>query len=401
MYAYLIKVEAGANNNKYYEMIDNEDGTFTAKWGRVGRNPQEKIYPTSAWDRIYRQKLGPRKGYTDVTHTVAVSSDTTTNSGDRIVSDSRIIKDIFQFLLSSTSQSVSTNYLVPVQGVTQAMIDDAQSAINRLVGLSVSEDWSDFNRTLQDLFTVIPRKMDRVADHLLIEVGSRDKTLEAAQRIISDEEDNLDSLRGQVVVSATDDKDEQQSSLFDRLGIVVEDVDNQEKALIIKQLGDISNEFYSAVKVTNKNTLARYREWIAQQQNSTEMLLWHGSRNQNWVSLLQRGLLIRPSGAITTGTMFGEGIYFAPRAKKSRGYTSLSGSYWTHGTSRRGYMGLFEVHVGKMAKFRSAQYNLSYRRVRDMGCDSAMGERGYNLYNDEIIVYNIAQTDIRFLVEVR
>jgi predicted DNA-binding WGR domain protein len=39
MYAYLIKVEAGANNNKYYEMIDNEDGTFTAKWGRVGRNP--------------------------------------------------------------------------------------------------------------------------------------------------------------------------------------------------------------------------------------------------------------------------------------------------------------------------------------------------------------------------
>ena len=32
--------------------------------------------------------------------------------------------------------------------------------------------------------------------------------------------------------------------------------------------------------------------------------------------------------------MFGHGLYFAPRAKKSIGYTSLNGSYWSGGMDR-------------------------------------------------------------------
>jgi poly [ADP-ribose] polymerase len=37
--------------------------------------------------------------------------------------------------------------------------------------------------------------------------------------------------------------------------------------------------------------------------------------------------MIRPSGAVYTGSMFGDGIYFADKAAKSIGYSSLSGSY--------------------------------------------------------------------------
>jgi poly [ADP-ribose] polymerase len=44
---------------------------------------------------------------------------------------------------------------------------------------------------------------------------------------------------------------------------------------------------------------------------------------------MQTGLLIRPSGAVHTGSMFGDGIYFADKAQKSIGYSSLSGSHWT------------------------------------------------------------------------
>jgi hypothetical protein len=36
---------------------------------------------------------------------------------------------------------------------------------------------------------------------------------------------------------------------------------------------------------------------------------------------MQTGLLIRPSGAIS-GSMFGDGIYFADKAQKSIGYSS-------------------------------------------------------------------------------
>jgi len=34
-YAYLIKVDAGENNNKFYEMIEQDDGTIALFNGRV------------------------------------------------------------------------------------------------------------------------------------------------------------------------------------------------------------------------------------------------------------------------------------------------------------------------------------------------------------------------------
>lgn len=43
----------------------------------------------------------------------------------------------------------------------------------------------------------------------------------------------------------------------------------------------------------------------------------------------------------------GYGLYFAPRARKSVGYTSLRGSYWAGGHSNYGFMALYEVVYGK------------------------------------------------------
>ena len=38
------------------------------------------------------------------------------------------------------------------------------------------------------------------------------------------------------------------------------------------------------------------------------MLLWHGTRAENIVSIIQTGFRISPSGVHTTGSLFGEGI---------------------------------------------------------------------------------------------
>ena len=35
-YAYLIKVDANANNNKYYEIFENDDKSIDVKYGRIG-----------------------------------------------------------------------------------------------------------------------------------------------------------------------------------------------------------------------------------------------------------------------------------------------------------------------------------------------------------------------------
>lgn len=58
----LIKVDGGANNNKFYNMKENGDGTFTATYGRVGAaKPQTDTKPMSKWDATYREKTSAKK----------------------------------------------------------------------------------------------------------------------------------------------------------------------------------------------------------------------------------------------------------------------------------------------------------------------------------------------------
>jgi len=395
-YVYLIKVEPDANNNKYYEMKDNEDGTFTAYYGRVGYDPQTSQYPISRWQTIYNQKTSSRKGYTDITHLRA--KEDTAEQKDRLDTDSRIVKDIFNFLLASTKETVSKNYLLPVSGVTEAMVNEAQLILNDLVDNRDKMEWERFNKSLLDLFKVLPRQMRQVQDNLLYLYGD---VLGLSAKIIQNEQDLLDSLKGQIVVVQNGNEVTSSQSLFDTLGIKVSDITPQDEQLIKRQLSDIRDMYYQAVSVTNLKTQKRYTEWLQNHSNQESMMLWHGSRHQNWISLLQKGLLLNPVGAIITGKMFGYGLYFAPRAKKSLGYTSYHNSYWAAGNSNRAYMGLFEVHVGNIKRYQTSQSSLTFDKVRQMGYDSVMGEKGYSLINDEIIVYNEAQTNIKYLVELR
>lgn len=49
-------------------------------------------------------------------------------------------------------------------------------------------------------------------------------------------------------------------------------------------------------------------------------MLWHGSRTTNFVSILTKGLRVAPKQAVSTGYMFGKGIYFADMVSKSANY---------------------------------------------------------------------------------
>jgi len=134
-------------------------------------------------------------------------------------------------------------------------------------------------------------------------------------------------------------------------------------------------------------------------------LLWHGSKNENWISIMQSGLLLRPVSQIC-GKMFGEGIYFAPKAHKSLGYTALEGSYWAGGRSKRAFMALFEVAYGTPYHTDNAwgiDRHFGYKELqrRQKGAHCLHAHAGKSLRNDEIIFYKENQMTIKYLVEIR
>ena len=100
--------------------------------------------------------------------------------------------------------------------------------------------------------------------------------------------------------------------------------------------------------------------------------------------------------------MFGYGLYFAPRARKSVGYTSLRGSYWAGGHSNYGFMALYEVVYGKPydVSDNAGLSDMNYEKLqkRAPGCSCLHAHAGSVLRNDEVIVYREDQTTIKYLV---
>jgi poly [ADP-ribose] polymerase len=104
--------------------------------------------------------------------------------------------------------------------------------------------------------------------------------------------------------------------------------------------------------------------------------------------------------------MFGHGIYFAPKAQKSLGYTSLSGSYWAGGNSNSAFMSLYDVAYGKpynVHSFDNRYHSFNYEKLQSHsnGANCLHAHSGNMLRNDEIIVYKEEQTTIKYLVELR
>ena len=127
-------------------------------------------------------------------------------------------------------------------------------------------------------------------------------------------------------------------------------------------------------------------------------MLWHGSRNENWMSIIQNSLLLNPN-AIITGKMFGAGIYFAPSSVKSWGYTSYLGTRWANGHSSTAFMGLYAVAYGKPMNV-DHWSSLDYKReVLQNGYDSLHAHAGVDLHADEIVLYDEAAVLLNYIVE--
>ena len=399
---YLVMVTASANNNKYYKQIPHGD-SWTAEYGRVGSSPQRREYPMSQWDKKYREKIN--KGYVDqselVEDLITVVKDKKDSKYREI--ENQVIAEIVERLQKMARKAVSDNYNISSNKVTQAMVDEAQDVLTQLINIS---DIEEFNNTLLKLFTVIPRKMGKVSSYLA-------KSEKDYPQIIQSEQDLLDVMKGQVVqkqkediTEDTSDEDSSKSTILEVLGLKFSECDSNDIIKIKSALGSCADKFHRAWKVENIKTSNRFEGFCDKENITNKKFLWHGSRNENWWSIINTGLVLRPTNAVITGKMFGIGTYFAPKAQKSLGYTSLSGSYWTKGNDNSGFMALMEVAYGKpydVYSFDSKYYDFNYAKLQNAceGANCLHAHAGSMLRNDEIVIYREEQCTIRYLVELR
>lgn len=397
---YLIFVSAD-NHNKYYNCFP-DGANFRVEYGRVDVTKTTKTYPISKWESQIKSKL--KKGYQDVTDLkkdlVQEISVANPESPYREI-ENAAVRAIVEKLQNMARETIQKNYTVKASSVTQDMVDAAQKIIDALANNSSAIE--EFNANLLKLFTVIPRKMGNVRDYLA------DKSEDFAQ-IISKEQDLLDVMRGQIYVKQDDDPietvEKKQQTILEELGLVMEETTADEVAMIKTLMNESAGKFRKAWRVTNLKTQERFDKFVQENEIKDTRLFFHGSRSENFWSIIKMGLVLRPTNAVITGKMFGFGSYFANKCAKSIGYTSLSGSYWAHGGNNTAYMALFDVAYGTpydVYNFDSKYYSLDYNRLQQFkpgaNCLHAHADRGM-LRNDEIVVYKEEQMTIKYLIEI-
>lgn len=396
--AKLIMVTA-ENNNKFYDMVENDDGSISIDYGRVGVTSTKLTYPAGAkkWESLYNAKV--KKGYVDQTQLRVVSA----TGGSFLGIKDQEAAGLVTALTGYAKQSVVDNYTVAVEAVTQAQVDRAQSILDQIPSLlHLGVATKSINDQLLALYGVIPRRMRHVQEHLIADDWLNTVNLDDARKIVANEQATLDVMRGQVATGAVQATSSQ--TVLQAMGIDITPFDSEETAVAKEMMGKNANQFRRGFRVVNVSSAERYNANLLAATDKTQAKLWHGSRNENWWNILKTGLLIRPANAVITGAMFGYGIYAASKAQKSIGYTSLHGSYWAKGGSHLAYLGIFQFHLGRM--YRASQHEgwmcgLDYQKLCQRGgYESFYAQAGTSLFNDEYIVYQPQQVTIWGIVEI-
>ena len=394
---YLIMVTA-ENNNKYYNCFPEGDN-FRVEYGRVNSTKTITNYPMSKWESQISSKI--KKGYKDVTDLKTALVEEIKTDGTKYKDiENESVRRIIEKLRGLARDTVKKNYSVSSASVTEEMVYEAQLVINNLISI---KSVNKFNDELLKLFEIIPRKMDNVRSYLI-------KSIDEIDKVISREQDLLDIMRGQIVTksTATENKakeiDNSGITILDEMGITMRECTPEEINEIKDCMKESSYHFSRAWRVDNISTRKKYEEFIKAYNIKNTKLLFHGSRTENWFSILKTGLKIRPTNAITTGAMFGFGSYFAPKCQKSIGYTSLGGSYWAGGKDNTAYMALFDTAYGKpynVYNFDSKYYSMSFDKL-PVGCNCLHAHAGNGmLRNDEIVYYKTEQMTIKYLIEIK
>lgn len=362
--------------NKIFRMLSTES-RIDVEFGHIGNKLYKKSYPLSVWDEIYQEKI--KCGYVDQTGLLNNNNVVTLK-----LSQTESINEVLENLRAISRQMISDNYRGNMVNVSEEAINKSKELLKKL---EITENVYDFNSILFELFSMIPRKMNNV-------IQNTAKDQDDFYKIIERENDLLRNLQ----VLKTD-------SVSPDIPIICRECTSDEITKIRSMLDTSSlRKFKRAWSVNNPEIDQKFSSYMKKNNIKKTRELFHGSRSENWWSILTTKLLLQPSNVVKSGAMFGRGIYFADKADKSMGYTSIRDSRHAAGKSDKGYLAIYEVATGheydvKIWKSSMTDLNESSFIREHKDCNSLHAHAGVNLINDEYIVYNENACRIKYFLE--
>lgn len=393
----------GENSNKFY-IMELQEGTgeypyrIYTEYGRMGKNPrkegryfQEIGSAYIEFDKILSQK--EKKGY----ESIEVNDGFNLSPSTRVVSakkakvdlssiDNKVLKLIGKIYQEST-QFLITSIDTPLGKLTANQVAKGLEILKEIED-SLDNGYNNFEYLSNSFYSIIPVIFGSKIDYNELIIDNYYK--------LNEKKDLLGVMNS--VVNVQKNLESTLEEKYKALNIKLKALSKRTKEykrIVEKVQSTKGNNHHFDLEIKD---IYKIEDMVGHKEfnpyNCTTMELFHGSRSQNILGILQDGLKIKPKSAIHTGSMFGSAIYFADSSTKSANYC------WGCGNSYFGkdehFMFLCDVATGKIKEYEDAQ---PYLTAAPYGYNSVMGKKGRSLIHNEYMVYNNNQVKLKYIIE--
>lgn len=438
---YAIELHSASENGKTYYRVYTHYGRTDDLERDPDSGQKECRYPDSlaeaqaAYDSIYRQKTSARKGYKEVSlasSNIGSSAARGTSSGEvddktleKIAAEkgkakkksapkkSKLPKEvqaIVRYVYDEATNALTStvNAKITAQGITTPLgvltvgqIEKGEEILGEMFELFQKKRARNKAERLQDgsseFYTVIPHRIGRTRAAAEASVIDTLESFEQKQNTLQLMKDMLqvNGEEGSLLFDAKVDEE------YGALGCGIEAVPT--KSSEFKEMRDYVEDSQidsKSIRVKALYRLARNGESDAfDTKVGNERHLFHGSRIQNWVGILSRGILmpkiVTAMGVNRTDAgWLGNGIYFGDAACTSLFYT-------TPGRKKTRLMAIAHVALGKQKTFTKITYGLNEPPKGYDSCHGVRRQKGVNSQfdDDEFVIYTTRQQRLDYLVE--
>lgn len=427
-----IKADYKNNNNKFWYIFLYDDNSVVTEYGRVGKNAQtstKNFHSDYQAEDFFNKKCkekerSGRNGEIAYRPLNVVSGNADTGDGATSVTVKQDLASIAEQQIDHDPHTLSLiRYLAKVNvhnitSNTKITYDVDSGLFSTPCGIVTASTISDARELLEKIGKNVEKSRvsseahgDLVNDFLMMipqDLGMgrfNPATLYRNQADIQRQNDIIDSLEASLnsVLAGTAKKDTPKDTapepvLFKTRLVKVTDpkiiraLERKYKTTRKDQHVCAHLKVKTVYEVVISDMANNFDSVRSRVSNVQE--LWHGTRASNLLSIMKGGLIIPPSNAsYCTGRMFGNGIYFASDSTKSLNY---SYGYWGGGGyDKNCFMFVADVAMGKA--------------YTPAGCYEQLPKRGYDstwakanrsgVRNDEMIVYDVAQCNLKYLIE--
>ena len=380
-----------SNNYKAYELEQDSNGDIIARYESIDKFfaglARTVKTPYESWQYwlLYYEKLS--KGYTDQSSLVVdkkIAGEIKT-TGKR---DETANGELYRMLMNYANKVVDETY-ANRKLITENMVKKSKAIYKELAKRKTVRG---FNSQLQKLIAVCPRKRDWSRGDKVTDFMAKD---ESDFESILDREENLIMAMDAVSANVSCDTESFKQFNID----VFKATDEQTKEVLSYLSASLRSKVKAVYRVKPSEQEKKFADYCKKHNIKTIKKLWHGSRNENWASIIRTSLNLGHGCA--NGRMFGDGEYFASSAEKSYNYTSCRGTTWARGNSPVGFMGLFATAYGNPYMIRTwGNKSLTQASINQMGYDCVhASSANTGLRADEIIFYDEDAMCLNYIVQ--